>query len=72
MIFVFSERSRGVLGKKSEKFIKISQDSMTVFPSWGKTPSEKQLDSIMPWSAMLPETCHRTYNQIVEKEAEVK
>ena len=45
---------------------------MLVLPSWGKTPSEEQLDSIMPWSAALPETCHRTYHQIVENEAEVK
>ena len=37
---------------------------MLVLPSWGKTPSEEQLDSIMPWSAALPETCHRTYHQI--------
>ena len=36
---------------------------MLVLPSWGKTPSEEQLDSIMPWSATLPETCHRTYHQ---------
>jgi len=35
---------------------------MLVLPSWGKTPSEEQLDSIMPWSATLPETCHRTYH----------
>ena len=34
---------------------------MLVLPSWGKTPSDEQLDSIMPWSAALPETCHRTY-----------
>ena len=26
----------------------------------------------MPWSATLPETCHRTYHQIVENMAEVK
>jgi len=45
---------------------------MLVLPSWGKTPSEEQLDSIMPWSATLPETCHRTYHQIVENMAEVK
>lgn len=45
---------------------------MLVLPSWGKTPSEEQLDSIMPWSAALPETCHRTYHQIVENMAEVK
>ena len=45
---------------------------MLVLPSWGKTPSEEQLDSIMPWSETLPETCHRTYHQIVENEAEVK
>jgi len=38
----------------------------------GKTPSEEQLDSIMPWSATLPETCHRTYHQIVENEAVVE
>jgi len=37
----------------------------------GKTPSEEQLDSIMPWSETLPETCYRTYHQIVENEAEV-
>ncbi|MFQ7751729.1 hypothetical protein, partial [Ruminococcus sp.] len=41
-------------------------------PSWGKTPSDEQLDSIMPWSATLPETCHRTYHQIVENEAVVE
>lgn len=40
---------------------------MLVLPSWGKTPSKEQLDSIMPWSDALPETCHRIYNQIVEK-----
>ena len=45
---------------------------MLVLPSWGKTPSDEQLDSIMPWSAALPETCHRTYHQIVENEAEVE
>ena len=45
---------------------------MLVLPSWGKTPSEEQLDSIMPWSATLPETCHRTYHQIVENEAVVE
>ena len=45
---------------------------MLVLPSWGKTPSEEQLDSIIPWSATLPETCHRTYHQIVENMAEVK
>lgn len=45
---------------------------MLVLLSWGKTPSEEQLDSIMPWSATLPETCHRTYHQIVENMAEVK
>ena len=45
---------------------------MLVLPSWGKTPSEEQLDSIMPWSDALPETCHRTYHQIIENEAEVK
>ena len=45
---------------------------MLVLPSWGKTSSEEQLDSIMPWSATLPETCHRTYHQIVENMAEVK
>ena len=45
---------------------------MLVLPSWGKTPSEEQLDSIMPWSETLPETCHRTYHQIIENEAEVK
>lgn len=45
---------------------------MLVLPSWGKTPSEEQLDSIMPWSAALPETCHRTYHQIVENEAVVE
>ena len=45
---------------------------MLVLPSWGKTPSDEQLDSIMPWSAALPETCHRTYHQIVENMAEVK
>ena len=45
---------------------------MLVLPSWGKTPSDEQLDSIMPWSATLPETCHRTYHQIVENMAEVK
>ncbi len=45
---------------------------MLVLPSWGKTPSEEQLDSIMPWSETLPETCYRTYHQIVENEAEVK
>ena len=45
---------------------------MLVLPSWGKTPSDEQLDSIMPWSAALPETCHRTYHQIVENEAVVE
>ena len=45
---------------------------MLVLPSWGKTPSDEQLDSIMPWSATLPETCHRTYHQIVENEAVVE
>lgn len=45
---------------------------MLVLPSWGKTPSEAQLDSIMPWSTTLPESCRRTYDQIVENEAEVK
>ena len=45
---------------------------MLVLPSWGKTPSEEQLDSIMPWSETLPETCHRTYHQIIENETEVK
>lgn len=39
---------------------------------YDKTPSEEQLDSIMPWNATLPETCHRTYHQIVENMAEVK
>ncbi len=45
---------------------------MLVLPSWGKTPSKEQLDSSMPWSAALRETCHRTYHQIVENMAEVK
>jgi len=45
---------------------------MLDLPSWGKTPSDEQLDSIMPWSATLPETCHRTYHQIVENEAVVE
>ena len=45
---------------------------MLVLPSCGKTPSDEQLDSIMPWSDKLPETCHRTYNQIIENETEVQ
>lgn len=42
---------------------------MLVLPSWGNTPTEAQLDSIMPWSTTLPETCFKNYNQIIENEA---
>ena len=45
---------------------------MLVLPSWSKRPSDEQHDSIMLWSSTLPETCHRTYNEIIENEAEVK
>ncbi len=41
---------------------------MLVLPSWGIMPTDAQLDSIMPWSTTLPETCFKNYNQIIENE----
>ena len=45
---------------------------MLVLPSWKSLPLDEQLDSIMPWSVTLPKSCRRTYDQIIENEAEVK
>ena len=37
---------------------------LTVLPQWGKTPDEKQLTAVMPWSDELPAYCRQTYSEV--------
>ena len=37
---------------------------LTVLPEWGKHPTDKQLDSLMPWSPALPSYCRQRYSEI--------
>lgn len=41
---------------------------LTVMPEWGKNPTNKQLDSVMPWSMTLPAYCRQMYSEIQQKE----
>lgn len=37
---------------------------LTVLPQWRKTPDEKQLAAVMPWSGELPAYCRQTYSEV--------
>lgn len=37
---------------------------LTVLPQWGTEPTDTQLDSVMPWSLVLPPECRKTYSEI--------
>ncbi|MBP5310342.1 MAG: transposase [Lachnospiraceae bacterium] len=41
---------------------------LTVMPEWGKNPTNKQLDSVMPWSMTLPAYCRQVYSEIHKKQ----
>ena len=37
---------------------------LTKFPEWNNTPTDEQIDSVMPWSSELPEYCRQMYSEI--------
>ena len=36
---------------------------LTILPEWGHSPSEEQIDSIMPWSHFLPDYVKKSYTE---------